>query len=69
MSESDGTYFPPPSNHKEELEAGDRFTPKFGQDGLLTAIVTEASTGTLLMVAHMNAEAVQKTIETDTLIL
>lgn len=45
-----------------EIEEGTAFIPKFDANGLLTAVVTDASTGELLMVAHMNAEAVEKTI-------
>jgi phosphoribosyl-AMP cyclohydrolase len=40
------------------------FAPKFDAAGLLTAVVTHAQTGALLMVAHMNAEAVRCTRET-----
>ncbi len=40
------------------------FTPQFGADGLVTAVVTDAKSGEVLMVAHMNAEALAKTIET-----
>lgn len=39
----------------------DRFLPRFDAAGLVTAIVTDADTGVLLMVAHMNAEAVRLT--------
>ncbi len=39
-------------------------TPRFGPDGLITAIATDAATGDLLMVAHMNTDALKKTIET-----
>jgi phosphoribosyl-AMP cyclohydrolase len=39
----------------------DMFAPKFDALGLLTAVVTHAETGALLMVAHMNAEAVART--------
>ncbi|QCK87933.1 phosphoribosyl-AMP cyclohydrolase [Phreatobacter aquaticus] len=49
---------------KSELEEGMALTPRFGADGLITAIATDAATGDLLMVAHMNAEALKKTIET-----
>ncbi len=54
--------FPSPGSIKE-LEEGTGFTPKFGADGLVTAVVTDAASGELLMVAHMNAEALRKTIE------
>ncbi len=37
------------------------FAPKFDASGLLTAVVTHARTGAVLMVAHMNAEAIAKT--------
>jgi phosphoribosyl-AMP cyclohydrolase len=40
------------------------FQPKFDPAGLLTAVVTHAETGALLMVAHMNAEAVARTRQT-----
>ena len=39
------------------------FTPRYGADGLITAVVTDVGSGEVLMVAHMNAEAVAKTIE------
>jgi phosphoribosyl-AMP cyclohydrolase len=42
----------------------DMFQPKFDAAGLLTAVVTHAETGALLMVAHMNAEAISATQET-----
>ena len=50
-----------PSTH--DIEEGLSFTPKFGADGLITAVVTDAASGDVLMIAHMNAEAVAKTIE------
>lgn len=55
--------FDPPSSDKEELENGALFTPKFDDAGLVTAVVTDAADGELLMVAHMNAEAVSLTLE------
>lgn len=39
----------------------DMFQPKFDASGLLTAVVTHAVTGELLMVAHMNNEAIALT--------
>lgn len=38
--------------------------PKFDAAGLITAIATDRTSGELLMVAHMNAEALRRTIET-----
>jgi phosphoribosyl-AMP cyclohydrolase len=46
-----------------ESEEGLALKPKFDADGLVTAVATDAATGELLMVAHMNAEALAKTIE------
>lgn len=40
------------------------FTPKFDAAGLLTAIVTDATSGAILMLAHMDAEALANTRET-----
>jgi len=37
------------------------FAPKFDAQGLLTAIAVESSTGEILMVAHMNREALEAT--------
>jgi phosphoribosyl-AMP cyclohydrolase len=45
-----------------DIEEGLAFAPQFGADGLVTAVVTDATSGDVLMVAHMNAEAVAKTI-------
>ncbi len=42
----------------------EKFAPKFDAAGLLTAVVTHAESGELLMVAHMNGEAIQLTRET-----
>ena len=40
-----------------EIEEGLAFAPKFDADGLITAVATDAKSGDVLMVAHMNAEA------------
>jgi phosphoribosyl-AMP cyclohydrolase len=45
-----------------DIEEGLAFTPKFDADGLITAVVTDAQSGDVLMVAHMNEEALRKTI-------
>jgi phosphoribosyl-AMP cyclohydrolase len=47
-----------------ELEEGQAFTPIFDADGLITCVVVDASSGDALMVAHMNAAALAKSIET-----
>lgn len=47
-----------------DLEEGLALTPKFDADGLVTAVATDAASGDVLMVAHMNAQALAKTIAT-----
>lgn len=56
--------FPPPPAEKHTLEEGSAFTPKFDANGLITAVVTDADDRKLLMVAHMNAEALSLTLTT-----
>lgn len=58
------TAFPAQPRDKHETEEGTVFAPRFDADGLVTAVVTDAADGTLLMLAHMNAEALSKTLET-----
>lgn len=45
-------------------ETGTQLQPKWDANGLITAITTDAKTGQLLMVAHMNAEALAATMAT-----
>ncbi len=47
-----------------DLEQGSTFLPKFDADGLIGAIVTDHDTGTVLMFAWMNKEALQLTLDT-----
>jgi phosphoribosyl-AMP cyclohydrolase len=47
-----------------EVEEGRALAPRFDRDGLVTCVVTDAGSGELLMVAHMNEEALQKSIAT-----
>jgi len=49
--------------HSHEGEEGLEFQPKFDASGLVTCVATDAATGAVLMVAHMNDEALRKTIE------
>jgi len=49
---------------KRRLEEGAQFSPRFGADGLITCVTVDAGDGTLLMVAHMNAEALAATLKT-----
>ncbi|MGN6470315.1 MAG: phosphoribosyl-AMP cyclohydrolase [Rhizobiaceae bacterium] len=55
---------PPTEANKSEREEGTAFAPRFDANGLLTAVVTDAGDGELLMVAHMNEEALRLTLET-----
>jgi phosphoribosyl-AMP cyclohydrolase len=48
----------------DDREEGLAFQPKFDASGLVTCVTTDAGTGEVLMVAHMNAEALRKTIAT-----
>ncbi|MEM8918662.1 MAG: phosphoribosyl-AMP cyclohydrolase [Pseudomonadota bacterium] len=45
-------------------ESGTRLDPKYDSAGLVSAVVTDDSSGDVLMVAFMNAEALEKTLET-----
>lgn len=46
----------------EEREQGASFAPKFDAAGLLTAVVVDAGSGVVLVVAHMNREALDATL-------
>src|SRR6185312_9985112 len=48
----------------KDIEEGTALTPRYDANGLVTAVVTDAARGDVLMVAHMNAEALAKTIAT-----
>ncbi len=48
----------------DEMEEGTVFAPRFDTQGLITAIAQDADSGRVLMVAHMNDEALRLTIET-----
>ena len=48
----------------EEREGGTVFAPKFDNAGLLTAVVVDQASGAVLVVAHMNAEALDATLST-----
>ena len=50
------------SAHDKALEEGAAFTPRFSSDGLITCVTIDASSGDVLMLAHMNREALEKTL-------
>ena len=47
----------------EDLERGTTLAPRFDANGLIAAVATHAETGEVLMLAWMNEEALQKTLE------
>lgn len=55
------TPFAPPGD-KLSLEEGATFTPKFNADGLIAAIAVDDTSGDILMLAWMNAEALSRTL-------
>ena len=57
------TDFPPPLTGREQDETQE-LRPKFNADGLIAAIAQDATTGEVLMLAWMNAEALKATVET-----
>lgn len=50
------------SADSNDIEEGLKFRPKFDASGLVTCVATDAGSGEVLMVAHMNDEALRKTI-------
>ena len=54
----------PAAADKHALEEGNVLSPRFDSNGLVTVVATEADSGAVLMVAHMNAEALRRSIET-----
>ena len=59
------TSFADPSTlSHDEIEEGATLAPKFDAHGLVTALAIEAGSKDVLMLAHMNAEALQRTLAT-----
>ncbi len=54
----------PARSTTQEIELGTTLQPKFGPDGLIPCITTDAQTNEVLMFAFMNAEALAQTIKT-----
>ena len=54
----------PTSANPDDLEEGVVLRPRFDASGLITCVTTDAENGDVLMVAHMNDEALRKTIAT-----
>ena len=49
---------------KTVLEEGAELSPRFDANGLITAVVADSRDNAVLMLAHMNAEALRLTIDT-----
>jgi phosphoribosyl-AMP cyclohydrolase len=52
-----------PRGSARDIEEGTDFAPKFDAAGLIPCVVTDAHSGEVLMVAHMNADALARTLE------
>lgn len=48
----------------DERDTSLTLNPKYDAAGLITAVATDAASGELLMLAHMNAEALEATLAT-----
>jgi phosphoribosyl-AMP cyclohydrolase len=59
---ADTSDFFAPRGSAQDVEEGLALAPKFDAEGLITCVATDAQSGDVLMVAHMNAEALQRTI-------
>lgn len=53
-----------PRQSVEEVEEGTMLAPKFGPDGLMPCITTDAESGEVLMLGWMTAEALRLTLAT-----
>ena len=56
--------FAAPPSDKRKLEEGQQLSPRFDAAGLVTAVVIDAEDSAVLMLAHMNAEALDLTLRT-----
>ncbi len=54
----------PTAETKQALEEGTALAPRFDANGLIAAVATHADTGEVLMLAWMNAEALDRTLGT-----
>ena len=54
----------PDTLSSKELEESTVFTPRFDANGLVTAVAVDSETNEVLMLAHMNAQALGLTLKT-----
>jgi phosphoribosyl-AMP cyclohydrolase len=52
------------SSETNDIEEGLSLQPRYDASGLVTCVATDARSGEVLMVAHMNDDALRKTIAT-----
>jgi len=52
------------SDDNKQIEQTLKLSPRFDEKGLITAIAQDAKTGQVLMVAYMNRQALELTIQT-----
>jgi phosphoribosyl-AMP cyclohydrolase len=64
ISTQSGAGDAPSASDPADREQGVKFLPRFDSGGLVTAVAIDRNTGRLLMLAHMNAEAIARTRET-----
>ena len=64
MTDAAPSPFAAPAADHDALEMGTALTPRFGADGLVTAVVIDRASRDVVMLAHMNADALAKTITT-----
>lgn len=53
-----------PRRSVQQIEEGAHLAPRFGADGLMPCVTSDAATGEVLMLGWMNAEALSRTLET-----
>ncbi|HUG60580.1 MAG TPA: phosphoribosyl-AMP cyclohydrolase [Methylomirabilota bacterium] len=61
---TDQTALFPALASKSEAEGGLVLAPRFGPDGTVTCVTVDADDGAVLMVGHMNAESLARTVRT-----
>ena len=61
---TDNSILPASRGSAGDIEEGTAFAPQFDAAGLIACVVTDAASGELLMVAHMNAQALEQTVDT-----
>lgn len=57
-------FFDAKNLSKDELESGKKLAPKFNDKGLVSAIAQDYKSNEILMLAHMNEQALALTLET-----